>query len=395
MSRPLLSAGAARAGGGRYLHLNPVRPGSHPPQRCAARIGGDWYFASRGRLFVIPADLLARPGADLSQAREVPLPPGRVRGLIPCRGWLTVALQGEGEPHTTLWCGAGEGLRWEPCLELTGEPSQFCRAPAGKEDVVFFALNPDDKDQAEPRPIFYSTDGRRWLVFDHVHATEAQHLHSLTCREDQLLLLVGDQHFRHLTIRAFDQAGKLVTDPAGRHRRYLGLAEHSLYHALPGPAGQTLFALDGPTVLLDSAGRVVFQDQAPGNSGFQVAAHGCFASRPEVLLFGTWRRDPAHPFPCLYVAAPRALYKYVNQSQPFTEATAWTGYQCNDATLLNLGGDGEHGFWPGFGCESLYFSLLNPEQAEALLRSAQGLAVTPSPGAGQAALSLPALLDLG
>ncbi|ADK84403.1 hypothetical protein Deba_1035 [Desulfarculus baarsii DSM 2075] len=377
---------------GQYLFVNPVAPADKPPERHAARLGDQWYFSSGGRLFCIAATELARSEASLGPAREVPLPAGRVRGLISFKGCLGVALQAPDQGRTRLFCRRSADAQWRPGPEFVGEPSQFCRGPGDR--AAFFAVNPDDKDQPEPRPIYYSTDGMNWVVFDYIHATEAQHVHSLGLLQDDLVLLVGDLHFRHLRIRAFDQGGQVIDDPLGRHRRYLGLAEHSLYHMLPGPDGRPLFALDGPTILLDAAGQVAFKDQSPMASGFQVAAHGCFAARPDALIFGVWRRSAQSPFPCLYVATPSRFYKYVNQSRPFAEGLAWTGYQFNDATPRNLGGVGDHCFWPCYGCESAYFALLDQAEAEQLLRN-QGGRLTVVPGdQRRATFTLPALLPL-
>lgn len=369
--------------------VNPVEQGPLLLGRHAARDGRHWYFSDGRNLCRVPREVLRAPGASLSRAERLSTPPGAFQGLLAFRDWLLLGLRREGSAETTLFASrSGEG--WTETGTLAGRIGPWCLSPDGR--AAFLVADPWDKRQPGTRDILASSDGRNWRVLDRLRPEEAGHVHGLTCHGRDLLVLVGDDHFRHLRLPALDHAG-LPLPEGERPRQDLGLEHKSLHRTLPRPGGGLFFALDGATELYHPDGTVALRDDAPGECGFQVAAHACFPGAPDLLFFGTWRRNARAPYPCLYVLSPAGALKFVDRSRAFDESLAWTGYQDMDGTLIRPDGEErDERFWPCHCGQSLCLVPLDGPTAARLAADGVPRVAAASPGGLSLLAGLPAII---
>lgn len=368
--------------------VNPVEQGPLLLGRHAARDGRHWYFSDAEGLRRVPRDVLRAPGASLLRAERLAVPGGTPQGLLAFRERLLVGLR-RGD-RTVLYVSRG-GADWTEAGSFPGRIGPWCLSPDG--GTAFLVMDPWDKRQPGPRPVLASTDGRDWQVFERILPEEAEHVHALACPGRDLVVLVGDAHFRHFRLPALDASGRLLPPGGNRPRLPLGLDHKSLFRVLPGPGGP-LLALDGATELLAPDGTTVLRDDAPGDCGFQVAAHACFPWAPDILFFGTWRRSPQAPYPCFYALGNPGLLKFTDRSRPFSEDLAWTGYQDLDQTFIRPAGEArDERFWPCHSGTSL--CLVPVDAAEAARFAAAGVPRVPMPSLpGITRLDgLPALID--
>lgn len=89
-------------------------------------------------------------------------------------------------------------------------------------------------------------------------------------------------------------------------------------------ADKLLFALDGPTRIVDIEGNVVFNDEKNMNCGYQIAAQGKLTLHKDYTVLGTWRRDEKHPYACYYVL--NDLTEMTKECVKLEKDIPWTGY---------------------------------------------------------------------
>ncbi len=342
--------------------INPIPSGDRLLGRHAARDSRYWYFADNNILHRIPRTELLRPEAHLADAVPIPTPPGELQGFL-CHKNTLLAAFGERETGSASLYVSSDGQEWTVAGEIMGRIGPWCTSGDGA--VAFMAEDPWDKHRTEPRGLFASEDGRVWERIEDIALSEAEHIHCICCLDSRLVVLVGDAHFRHFTIKVLDETGCLLKDRAERTRTPVGLNTLSLYRVLPHPSGSVLFALDGATKLFTAKGELFLEDVTTAQSGFQVAAHASLHSAPGLLFFGTWRRNQRHPYPCLYVLSGQGLLKHQEKSTNFSDDLAWTGYQDMDASFHSSPGNGpDERFWPCCRGISVCIAPLDREGAE-------------------------------
>ncbi|NDV20649.1 hypothetical protein GO013_14655 [Pseudodesulfovibrio sp. JC047] len=343
--------------------VNPVESGPRSPLRHAARCGSFWYFVDADGLYRIDETALCRSDASLLEAERIPTPDGHVDGVLAFKGRLLIGVAPAPRNDCELYV-ARPGDTWRPAGAVHGRLYNWCRDSQGR--YCFVVIDPIDKFRPEPRAILMSENGEDWREFEMITADEANHVHSICVVRDQLIVLVGDSHFNHLSIRVLHEDGTLIADPAQRTRVSLGLSHRSLYRVLPRGDGSELYALDGATELYDARGDFWKSDYAE-DSGCQVAAHLNFPWAEHLLFLGTWRHSPPHPFPCLYIIHGDAVGKFVESSQPFTPEYSWFGFQDMDGTLTSPEAESMLGrFWPCAGGVSLYLKPLTASQTQTM-----------------------------
>nr|WP_321513242.1 hypothetical protein [uncultured Pseudodesulfovibrio sp.] len=374
--------------------VNPVENGTHEILRHGAFCCGDWYFVDGEGLSRINESALAAAGASLAAAKPVFTPSGVVKGVLAFKNRLLIGVAPTQRGDCQLYTAEPDGL-WQPSLDVKGRLNNWCRDSHGR--YCFAVVDPIDKLRVEPRQILVSEDGKSWRVFEELSVEEADHIHNICVVGDRLIILVGDTHFRHMSIRALGDEGELIQDAARRIRVPLELSHRSLFRVLPRCDGTLLYALDGATEIYDQVGDFWRSDYAK-DSGCQIAAHACFPWAEKTLFLGTWRHSEAHPYPCLYIVGHEGMGKYVELSQPFSEEYAWCGFQDMESTLIYPGSEAMHGrFWPCAGGVSLFLLPLTEIQAEEKKRT--GLPVVRSDQlSGSNLISLPPppfILDVG
>lgn len=342
--------------------INPVLSGSRALGRHAAKNSWYWYFADNNILHRISRKELLKVGAHLADAVPITTPPGELQGFLCYKNALLAAFH-EHETSTATLYVSSDGQEWTVAGEMKGRIGPWCISADGA--VAFMVEDPWDKHRTEPRGLFASEDGRVWERIEEIALSEAEHVHCICCLDSQLVVLVGDAHFRHFNIKVLDETGSLLKDRADRMRTPLGLDNLSLFRVLPHPSGGVLFALDGATKLFTARGEPFLEDVTTAQSGFQVAAHASFQSAPGLLFFGTWRRNQRHPYPCLYVLSGQGLLKHLEKSTNFSNDLSWTGYQDMDASFHSSPGTmPEERFWPCCRGISVCIAPLDKEQAD-------------------------------